>query len=273
VSVYGNDLTQKERAEFIPCAAHLNNAIAAMEDGYTIHVTQPETNSGAQASAKKRYEDAKAEFAQCDAAYALAQSEVGTAAANQPQQAGADTTASPESTPAENSPAATPEPAPENPPVGTPETPTSGTTPPSNPEPPSKGPVTGSVEESQEPGSIDWTPTLDPLSTYLANEWKRTVNDPKNKDWAPDDTPNTLTLTLRPDQVPEVESITGPRSSSLRTIMENGNLPVVEFPNGSKLSSVRIAPIFRVRATSVQKRTRMKYYERDGIFKSYQAPQ
>ena len=261
IAAYGNTLTQQERDEFVPCAAHLNNAIADMEDGYTVETTQPKSNTGAQASAQQRYADAKTEFAQCDAAYALAQSEIGAAPANKPQQGGADTSANPE-------PAAA-----ENPPAGTPETPASDATPPSNTTAASNGPVTGSVEESEEPGSIDWTPTLDPLFTYLANEWKRTVNDPKNKDWAPDDTPNTLTLTLRPDQVPQVESISGPRSSSLRTIMENGDLPVVKFPNGTKLGSVRIAPIFRVRPTSVQNRMRMKYYERDGIFKSYQVAQ
>jgi hypothetical protein len=273
MSEYGNKLNAQEQALFPPCATHLNNAIADMEKGYTTADTQPKSNTGAQESAQQSYAAAKAEFAQCDAAYALAQSEIGTAPANKPQQGGADTSASPESPPAETPPAAAPEPAPENPPAMTPETPASDTAPPSDANAPSKGPVAGSVEESEEPGSIDWTPTLDPLSTYLAKEWKKTVNDPKNKDWAPDDAANTLTLTLRPNQVPEVESITGPRSSSLRTIMENGNLPVVKFPDGSKLSSVRIAPIFRVRPTSVQNRTRMKYYERGGIFKSYQVAQ
>jgi hypothetical protein len=278
-TAYGKSLTQQERDAFMPCATHLNNAIADMEKGYTTVDTQPKTNTGAQESAQKSYAAAKAEFAQCDAAYALAQSEVGNGAANKPQEGGADTNVSPEPAP-ENPPAATPEPVPaENPPaVGTPETPTSDTTPPNNPPltgsaaTASNGPVTGSVEEAEQPGSIDWTPTLDPLFGYLSKEWNLVTSDPKNKDWARDDDGNTLTLKLQPNQAPEMVSVSGARGSSLRTIMESGNVPVTKFPDGSRLSSVVVAPKFLVKPTPGKLRTRLKYYERDGIFKSYQAP-
>ncbi|MGD0839955.1 MAG: hypothetical protein ABSA32_02240 [Candidatus Acidiferrales bacterium] len=259
-NAYGKSLTQQERDAFMPCATHLNNAIADMEKGYTTVDTQPKTNTGAQESAQKSYADAKTEFAQCDAAYALAQSEIGNGAANKPQQGGADTNASPE-------------PAPENPPAGTPETPTSDTTPPSNATAASNGPIDGSVEEAEQPGSIDWTPTLDPLFGYLSKEWNLVTSDPKNKDWARDNDGSTLTLKLQPDQAPEMVSVSGARGSSLRTIMESGNVPVTKFPNGSRLSSVVVAPKFLVKPTPGKLRTRMKYYERDGIFKSYQVAQ
>jgi hypothetical protein len=263
-------LTPQEREQYVPCAGHLNNAIMDTEQGYTVEDTQPKSNTGAQESAQKSYAEGKAEFAQCNpSAFALAQSEVGSSAAT-PQQGGTDTTVSPDQTPApaENPPAATPEPAPENPPVaGTPETPTSATAPPANTS--SNGAIPGSVEESEEPGSIDWTPTLDPLFTYLSKEWNLVASDPKNKDWAGDTAGNTLKLKLQPNQAPEVESITGARSSSLRSITENG-LPVTRFPNGSRLSSVEVAPTFNVKPKMGTKRTRMKYYERNGIFKSYQ---
>jgi hypothetical protein len=265
MSAYGTGLTQQERDEFVPCAAHLNNAIADMEDGYTTADTQPKTNAGAQESAQKSYAVAKTEFAQCESAYALAQSEIGNGAANKPQQGGADTNMAPE-------------PAPENPPAGTPETPTSDTNTPSNPTlssgatTASNGAIPGSVEEAEEPGSIDWTPTLDPLFTYLSKEWNLVTSDPKNNNWAADNAGNTITLKLQPNQAPEVISTSGSRSSSLRSIMENGNVPVTRFPDGSKLSSVVVSPKFLVKPTPGKLRTRMKYYERGGIFKSYQAP-
>jgi hypothetical protein len=262
MALYGNKLNPQEQALFPPCAAHLNTAIADTEKGYTTEDTQPKSNTGAQADAQRSYAAGKLEFEQCDAAYALAQSEVGSAPApaSTPQQGGTDTTASPEQTPA---PA-------ENPPAGTPETPTSDTSTP--PTTASNGAIPGSVEESEEPGSIDWTPTLDPLFGYLSKEWNLVASDPKNKDWAADDAGNTLTLKLQPNQAPEVESISGARSSSLRTITENG-LPETRFPNGSKLSSVVVAPTFSVKPKAGMKRTRMKYYERNGIFKSYSVAQ
>jgi hypothetical protein len=260
MALYGNKLNPQEQALFPPCATHLNNAIADTEKGYTTEDTQPKSNTGAQADAQKSYAAGKLEFEQCDAAYALAQSEVGNGAANKPQQGGADTNANPEPTPA---PA-------ENPPAGTPETPTSDTSTP--PTTASNGAIPGSVEESEEPGSIDWTPTLDPLFTYLSKEWNLVASDPRNNTWAADDAGNTLTLKLQPNQAPEVESISGARSSSLRTITENG-LPETRFPNGSKLNSVVVAPTFSVKPKAGMKRTRMKYYERNGIFKSYSVAQ
>jgi hypothetical protein len=275
---YGKKLTPQERDQFVPCAAHLNTAIADMEKGYTTEDTQPKSNTGAQADAQKSYAAGKTEFAQCDAAYALAQSEVGNGAASKPQEGGAEANASPEPAPAENPPAAAPEPTPENPPAGMPETPTSGTNAPSNPpltssaSKASNGPIDGSVEESQEPGSIDWTPTLDPLFTYLSKEWKLVTGNPRNQNWPPDDDAGTLKLKLQPNQPPEMLSVSGNRSSFLRTIMENGNLPVIKFPDGSRLTSVVVLPKFRVKPTPGRTRTRLKYYERDGIFKSYSAP-
>jgi len=123
------------------------------------------------------------------------------------------------------------------------------------------------------PGSIDWTPTLDPLFGYLAKEWNLVTSDPKNNNWAADNAGNTITLKLQPNQTPEVVSTSGARSSSLRSIMESGDVPVTKFPDGSKLSSVVVAPRFFVKPTPGRLRTRLKYYERDGVFKSYQAPQ
>lgn len=135
------------------------------------------------------------------------------------------------------------------------------------------GAIAGSATEAALPGSIDWTPTLDPLQAYLANEWQRTVNDPKNKDWAADNAGNTLTLKLQPGQLPEVLSATGSRSSVFNAIMQDGRLPATTFPNGSTLTSVTIAPTFFVKSAPGIVRTRLKYYERDGIFKSYRIAQ
>jgi hypothetical protein len=39
------------------------------------------------------------------------------------------------------------------------------------------------------------------------------------------------------------------------------------------LNSVVVAPTFSVKPKAGMKRTRMKYYERDGIFKSYSVAQ
>jgi hypothetical protein len=131
----------------------------------------------------------------------------------------------------------------------------------------------GSATEAALPGSIDWTPALDPLQTYLANEWQRTVNDPRNSSWAADNGGNTLTLKLQPGQLPEVLSATGSRSSVFNAIMQDGRLPATTFPNGSTLTSVTIAPTFFVKSAPGIVRTRLKYYERDGIFKSYRLAQ
>ncbi len=60
----GTALTQDQRNNIVPCAAHLNNAIADMERGYVIHITQP-SNPPAQAQAQVLYGEAKAESAKC----------------------------------------------------------------------------------------------------------------------------------------------------------------------------------------------------------------
>ena len=133
--------------------------------------------------------------------------------------------------------------------------------------------IAGSATEAALPGSIDWTPVLDPLQTYLANEWQRVVNDPKNSSWAADSAGNTLTLKLQPGQLPEVLSVTGSRSYVFNAIMQDGRLPTTTFPNGSTLTSVSIAPTFFVKNAPGIVRTRLKYYERDGIFKSYRVAQ
>ena len=133
--------------------------------------------------------------------------------------------------------------------------------------------IAGSATEAALPGSIDWTPVLDPLQTYLANEWQRVVNDPKNSSWAADSAGNTLTLKLQPGQLPEVLSVTGSRSYVFNAIMQDGRLPTTTFPNGSTLTSVTIAPTFFVKSAPGIVRTRLKYYERDGIFKSYRLAQ
>jgi hypothetical protein len=133
--------------------------------------------------------------------------------------------------------------------------------------------VDGSPEEAALPGSIDWTPPLDPLFTYLSNEWQRTINDPKNKDWAPDNAGNTLTLKLQPNELPEVVSARGSRSSVFNNIMQDGRLPKTTFPAGSGLRFVQVSPTFFVKGVPGKFRTRLKYYERGGIFKSYRVAQ
>ncbi len=247
MAAYGNTLTTQERALFVPCAAHLNAAITDVEIGYRIQISQP--SDAAQQSAKQRKDEAPGEVAQCSAAIELAQSEVGSAP-SQPQQGGVDTSGANGSTPTGN--------APSEPQQGGVDT--NGD---------NGGAIAGSATEAALPGSIDWTPALDPLQTYLANEWQRVVNDPKNKDWAADNAGNTLTLKLQPGQLPEVLSATGSRSSVFNAIMQDGRLPPTTFPNGSTLTSVSIAPTFFVKSAPGKVRTRLKYYERDGIFKSY----
>lgn len=133
--------------------------------------------------------------------------------------------------------------------------------------------IAGSASEAALPGSIDWTPALDPLQTYLANEWQRVVNDPANRSWAADDAGNTLTLSLKPGQLPEVVSATGSRSYVFNSIMQSNKVPVTDFPAGSKLESVTIAPTFLVKGTPGKVRSRYKYYERDGVFKRYLSTQ
>lgn len=273
MAAYGNNLSTQERELFPACAAHLNAAITDMEIGYRIQISQP--SAAAQQSAETRKSEAPGEVAQCSAAIELAQSEVASTP-SKPQQGGVDTNSAPESAPPVSPPSEPP------PPGGDPYDGGSGIGS-GSPTQPLKGVVDangtngsaidGSITEAALPGSIDWTPALNPLQTYLANEWQRTVNDPKNKDWAADNAGNTLTLKLQPGQVPEVLSETGSRSYVFNNIMQDRRLPVTTFPNGSTLTSVSIAPTFFVKPTPGRVRTRLRYYERDGIFKSYRVPQ
>ena len=248
---YGNNLSTQERALFPACAAHLNAAITDMEIGCRIKLKQP--TEAAQQDGQKRMDEAPGEVAQCSAAIELAQSEIGSAT-SQPQQGGVDSSGANESTPT----------------GGTPSQQLQGSVDTSGG---NGSAIAGSATEAALPGSIDWTPALDPLQTYLANEWQRTVNDPRNSSWAADNGGNTLTLKLQPGQLPEVLSATGSRSSVFNAIMQDGRLPATTFPNGSTLTSVTIAPTFFVKSAPGIVRTRLKYYERDGIFKSYRLAQ
>jgi len=133
--------------------------------------------------------------------------------------------------------------------------------------------VAGSAAEAALPGSTDWTPALNDLFKYLSNQWQKVVTDPANRDWAADNAGNTLTLKLQPNQVPEVVSATGSRSSVFNNIMQGSEVPKTTFPAGSTLRSVLISPKFFVKPSLGTSRTRLKYYERDGIFKSYQSAQ
>jgi len=269
MAAYGNNLSTQERALFPACAAHLNAAITDMEIGERIKANQP--TEAAQQDAQTRFSEAPGEVAQCSAAIELAQSEIGSAP-SQPQQGVVDSSGANESTPtgsASGEPQA----------GGDPNSDAGSGNAGGSPTPPLQGAVdanggngsaiAGSATEAALPGSIDWTPALDPLQTYLANEWQRVVNDPKNKDWAADNAGNTLTLELQPGQLPELLSATGSRSYVFNAIMQDGRLPATSFPNGSTLTSVSIAPTFFVKNAPGKVRTRLKYYERDGSFKSY----
>jgi len=248
---YGNSLSTQERALFPACAAHLNAAITDMEIGQRIKVNQP--TEAAQQEAQTRFSEAPGEAAQCSAAIELAQSEIGSTP-SQPQQGVVDANGANESAPTSS--------APSQPQQGVADA-NGG----------NGSAIAGSATEAALPGSIDWTPVLDPLQTYLANEWQRVVNDPKNISWAADSAGNTLTLKLQPGQLPEVLSVTGSRSYVFNAIMQDGRLPTTTFPNGSTLTSVSIAPTFFVKNAPGIVRTRLKYYERDGIFKSYRVAQ
>src|ERR1700733_12503152 len=121
--------------------------------------------------------------------------------------------------------------------------------------PPSE-PIPG---EAAQPGSIDWTPALQPLFKYLGHEWQTHI-DPN---WAPDEAGNTLTLKLLPGEKPEVVSTTGGRGSTLNNIMQASGVPTVQFPAGSTLRSVEGWPQFTVKygISGGQNRARKKYYE------------
>jgi hypothetical protein len=278
MAAYGNDLSTQERKLFPDCAAHLNAAITDMEIGYRIQISQP--SAEAQQTAQTRFSEAPGEVAQCSAAIELAQSEVGSAP-SQPQQGSVDANGAANGANGSPTDGSAPSQSQQGgvDTNGGNESPTAGTA----PSQPQQGTadanggngsaIAGSATEAALPGSIDWTPALEPLQTYLANEWQRTVNDPKNSGWAADNAGNTLTLKLQPGQVPEVLSETGSRDYVFNNIMQDGRLPATTFPNGSTLTSVSIAPTFFVKNTPGKVRTRLKYYERDGIFKSYRVAQ
>ena len=228
MSAYGNELSTEERELFPAFASHLNAAITDVEVGYRIETSQP--TDAAKASAKAQTGEAPGEVAQCSAAIAFAQGEVGSAP-SKPQQGGVGASGANGSA------------------------------------------IAGSTSEAALPGSIEWTAALDPLQTYLATEWQRVVNDPANRSWAADDAGNTLTLSLKPGQLPEVVSVSGSRSYVFNSVMQNGRVPVTTFPAGSELESVSIAPTFLVKATPGKMRSRYKYYERDGVFKRYLSTQ
>jgi hypothetical protein len=66
----GNALTQQQRNELVPCAAHLGAAIDAAERSYRVQKSQP-NNSAAQADAQKLLGTARSDFEQCNPADAL----------------------------------------------------------------------------------------------------------------------------------------------------------------------------------------------------------
>ena len=285
---YGNSLTEEQRTVFTACATHLNASIDYSERSYKIIITQ-KGNTPAEAEAAQLKASAETELKQCDTAYALAQSGVANASSNAAQKGETDANGE-KPAPAENPPAEAAPPA-ENPPVQAappasnppvqaappsnpplvPESPTAAN-PPTNP--PNNGDGSakhGSVDEAAEPGSIDWTPALDPLFQYLSRQWQKVTTNPKNAGWAPDAAGNSLTLRLQPNQEPEMVSSSGVRKSWLEDIMQNGDIPKTRFPSGSRLSYVTVSPNFQMGLHDQpgRTRTRLKYYERDGVFKSY----
>lgn len=60
----GGELTQAERNQLVPCAAHLNAAIDDMERGYRIQISQP--SALAQRTVVSLYAQGRAEFAACN---------------------------------------------------------------------------------------------------------------------------------------------------------------------------------------------------------------
>ena len=251
-------LSPQETAQFLACVPHLNAAIDKAERGYRIQYAQEQAEKkggkpspGALAEAANLHSEAQSEFAQCNAeALQLAQSETGKAAPpSEPIPGQAKTTDAGDATGA------------------SPGNVISGNT--SAGDDNGGAPVPGSVEEAAQPGSIDWTPALQPLFKYLGHEWQTHI-DPN---WAPDEAGNTLTLKLLPGEKPEVVSTTGERASTLNNMMQASGVPTVQFPAGSTLRSVEVSPQFTVKygISGGQNRARKKYYERGGKFKVYTA--
>ena len=120
-------------------------------------------------------------------------------------------------------------------------------------------PLQGNVNDLGQPGFIDWTPALQPLMTYLSNEWNA------NPAWAADQG-TTAVLKLQPGQPPQLVSAFGPHADSVQTILSGA--PSTTFPPGSTLRSVEIAPSFQVIRVSTFGRKPMRYYELNGVFKA-----
>ena len=236
IAFYGAGLPDDESSKMGTCASHLNNAITDKELGYRLEVKLKDPKQTiAPDDRKKLQADIQNDYTEAQTEFALCDaSTLGLAAQEIPP----PTPNKPQQADATNTA------------------------------------VAGSASEAALPGSIDWTPALNPLQTYLATEWNRVVHDPVNRDWAPDSEGNTLTLKLQPNQLPEVLSETGSRKNVFNSIMQNGKLPTTIFPPGSTLTNVVIAPKFLVKPSpNTGTRTRLKYYERDGVFKSYLAQQ
>ncbi len=138
-------------------------------------------------------------------------------------------------------------------------------------------PLDGSAEEAALPGSIDWTPALDPLFTYLGREWQRETVQPK---YVPNDEPNTLTLLVQRGQPPVTSDMSGTWSRLFNNIVQDPRMPTPAFPPDSKLNSLLLTSVFYIQTspkgnnpTDKLARQRFKYYERDGIFKRYLSKQ
>jgi hypothetical protein len=70
IGLNGNALTQQQRNELVPCAAHLGAAIGDAERSYRIQKSQP-NNPPAQADAQKLLGTARTEFERCNLADAM----------------------------------------------------------------------------------------------------------------------------------------------------------------------------------------------------------
>ena len=70
MALNGNALTQQQREELAPCAAHLNTAIDSAERGYRIQIAQ-KGNASAQAAAQQDFAAGRAALALCNLADAL----------------------------------------------------------------------------------------------------------------------------------------------------------------------------------------------------------
>ena len=120
-------------------------------------------------------------------------------------------------------------------------------------------PLQGNVSDLGQPGVIDWTPALQPLLTYLSNEWNA------NPSWVSDQG-TTAILKLLPGQPPQLVSASGPHADFVKSMLSGA--PSTNFPPGSTLRSVEIAPSFQVIRISTFGRKPMRYYELNGVFKS-----